>query len=197
MNHIMTVSCRSGIYIFLSLKTRAPFFFEALPYLKPFDAAKWIRSFTIYTFTSRKDYPFCVKVIYMFLKGSWYISLQDHIIYRVFIKYCVFSLRLWDISLYEIRQDVYRFHRAVLNNFSGRKIFRISYLKTVLESWIPGQKNYHLRFSSFSLFRGQIFVWNLKLPSKTAKLPSKMQIAGKDPGPTAYIRRIFIEFFLT
>ena len=36
---------------------------------------------------------------------------------------------------------------------------------------------YHLRFSCWRLFYGQVIVWILKLPSKTAKLPSKVRIA--------------------
>ena len=41
----------------------------------------------------------------------------------------------------------------------------------------PGQQSYQLHFSGFRLLPGQIIVWNLKLPSKTANLPSKMQNA--------------------
>ena len=68
-------------------------------------------------------------------------------------------------------------HFLLCKNFTGRKICRILYLKPFLETWIPGQKRYHLFFFGFWLFHGQIIIWNLKLPSKSAKLPSKMQIA--------------------
>ena len=57
-------------------------------------------------------------------------------------------------------------------NFTGRKFCQYSHLKTVLVSWIPGQKSYHLRFSGLVF---QIIV--RKLASETAKLSSKMQIA--------------------
>ena len=40
-------------------------------------------------------------------------------------------------------------------------------------------KNYHFCFPVLGFSHGQIIVWNLKLPSKTAKLPSA------SPGPTA------------
>jgi len=74
----------------------------------------------------------------------------------------------------------------------------ILYLKTVFESWIPGQKNCRLGFSGFRHFRGQINVlkscqvkqrncrakfklpcnkkiaMQKKLSSKTEKLSSKM-----------------------
>ena len=55
--------------------------------------------------------------------------------------------------------------------------FRI--LKAVLKSWIQRQKSYIPRFSCLRLFDGQIFVWNLKLPTIATKLPSQ------SPGPTA------------
>ena len=64
-----------------------------------------------------------------------------------------------------------------VKSFTGRYSSLISYIKTVLEFWIPGQKSYHLRFSCFRLFHGQLIVWILKLPIKTAKLPNKVPIA--------------------
>ena len=45
--------------------------------------------------------------------------------------------------------------------------------KTILESWISGLKSYHLRFFP-PVFHGLI-VLNIQLPSKTAKLSSKMR----------------------
>ena len=54
---------------------------------------------------------------------------------------------------------------------------------TLFCSWIIGQKSYHLRFSGHRLFHGQIIVGILKLPSKTAKLPSKVRTA-VHPGST-------------
>ena len=54
----------------------------------------------------------------------------------------------------------------------------ISYLKTVLESWISGQKSYRRRrFFGFTVFHDQNIIWILEFPGKTAKLRSKIQIA--------------------
>ena len=64
-----------------------------------------------------------------------------------------------------------------VKSFTGRNSGLISDFKTVLESLIPGQKSFHLCFSGFMLFYGQIIVLISKLPSKTAKLPSKVRIA--------------------
>ena len=68
------------------------------------------------------------------------------------------------------------FTKLFLKNFIGHNLCLISYLRKVLESRIPEKKCYNLRFLGFRLFYEQIFAWNLKLPSKTEKLPSKMQI---------------------
>ena len=47
------------------------------------------------------------------------------------------------------------------------------------------QKSYHRRFSSFTVFHGQIIICILKRQSETAKLPSKDRIAVKTFGSTA------------
>ena len=64
-----------------------------------------------------------------------------------------------------------------VKRFTGCYSGLISYLKTVLESWTPGQKSYQNCFSCFRLFHGKIIVWMLKLLSNTPKLLSKVRIA--------------------
>ena len=58
------------------------------------------------------------------------------------------------------------FAKMSLKNITGRKFCRISYLKTVLESWIPEQKSYHLRFFGLRLFQGQTIIGMLNCPVK-------------------------------
>ena len=78
-------------------------------------------------------------------------------------------------------------------NWKSAQFCRILYLKTVLKSWIQGQKSYHLRFShGCRLFHGQIIFWNLKLQCKAAKLLSKMQIALKKSWSNCTFFQIFI-----
>ena len=66
---------------------------------------------------------------------------------------------LWDVlhSCYKFLQKKILinvdFTKLSLRNITGRKFCRISYLTTVLESWIQGQKILSL-FSGFRLFHG-------------------------------------------
>ena len=74
-----------------------------------------------------------------------------------------------------------KFHRSEYWSY-------IQYWKSVLETWISGIKSYHLRFPDFTVLHGQIIIWIWKLPSKTAKLLSKMPIAM----PTSWLNcRVF------
>ena len=52
-----------------------------------------------------------------------------------------------------------------VKNFTGQNSGPISYLKTVLESWISGQKSEHLPFPGFTILHGQIicYCWNFKI----------------------------------
>ena len=74
------------------------------------------------------------------------------------------------------RKETQAIDDLLVKCFTGRN----SYSKTVLDSWISGQKV--IVFPVLVFFR---VVWNLKLPSKTAKLLSKMPC--KSPGSTATV----------
>ena len=62
-----------------------------------------------------------------------------------------------------------------VKSFKSRYSDLISYLKTVLEYQ-------YRRFSGISVFHGQIIIWILKLPSKTAKLQGKCEFPCKHSG---------------
>ena len=105
----------------------------------------------------------------------------------------LFKYEIWKklktACLVNIFEDLRWFLRDFLNiyreeiddlsvkSFAGRNssLFSFHYSFGILD--IMAKKNYHLRFSGFRLCQGLIVVWNLKLPSQTAKLPSKMRIA--------------------
>ena len=77
-----------------------------------------------------------------------------------------------------------RFHQTVFKNLTVCKFCLILYLATALESWIPGKN------VQFYALHGQIFVWNLKLPSKTVKLSRKMRTVLQKPNCKALGTRL-------
>ena len=69
---------------------------------------------------------------------------------------------------FEDFKNIYREEKYVLSlkSFTGQNSGFNSYLKTILESRISGQKSYHLRFSDFTILHGRIIVSISKLTSK-------------------------------
>ena len=58
-------------------------------------------------------------------------------------------------------------------------------IKTVLESWISGNKIIVVVFFGFTIFHGEIIVRILKLPSKPRNCRAQYKLPSKTPGSTA------------
>ena len=70
---------------------------------------------------------------------------------------------------------VCKVNQVFLKKFTALKFFLISYLNTLMESLLS-------LFFRCWVFHDQNIVWNLRLPSKTTKLPCK------GPGPTSMLK---------
>ena len=141
--------------------------------ITPHRQVSWVRTFI-------EPFAFCSAAITWFYSATGhsncnYVPLGHQLVLCKYFKNLL-SIN-WKILKKCLQNKwIRRFPEAVFEIFYRLKFLSNFVSKDSYEILLTRAKSYYC-FYGFTVLQGKIIVWNLKLPSKTAFLSSKMQIA--------------------